>query len=154
MVRKGIYSTLLARLWYRVLTCHLIGAGHIARSNNLHSYFVFQSLIAGGNFSLAMLLVVITNCAAVFTVPPMLVWLTDLTSKVNVARFGLIMLLFFLVIVLPTIVSNTVGSCKFLIPFSSMHRAFTLLYQPRRVWRGSWRAPSMFFEPSGIPCSC
>ena len=68
----------------------------------------FQSLLAGGNFPLAMLLMAVTNVAAVFTVPPMLVWMTDLTSGVNVTRFGILMVVFSLVAVLPTIVSITV----------------------------------------------
>jgi len=65
----------------------------------------FQSLLAGGNFSLALLLMTITNVAAIFTVPPMLVWMTELSSGVNVARFGILMLIFFLGSVLPAIVS-------------------------------------------------
>lgn len=65
----------------------------------------FQSLLAGGNFSLALLLMTITNVAAIFTVPPMLVWMTELSSGVNVARFGILMLVFFLGSVLPAIVS-------------------------------------------------
>ena len=71
---------------------------------------LLQSLIAGGSFSLALLLMVITNGVAVFTVPPMLVWLTDLNSRVNALRFGILMLVFFLVTLLPTIVSNIVKS--------------------------------------------
>jgi len=63
------------------------------------------SLLAGGNFSLALLLMTITNVAAIFTVPPMLVWMTELSSGVNVARFGILMLIFFLGSVLPAIVS-------------------------------------------------
>ena len=72
----------------------------------------FQSLLAGGNFSLALLLMTITNVAAIFTVPPMLVWMTELSSGVNVARFGILMLIFFLGSVLPAIVStfHIVGS--------------------------------------------
>lgn len=69
---------------------------------------MFQSLLAGGNFSLALLLMVVTNLAGVFSVPPMLVWMTDLNSRVNVARFGNIMLVFALITILPTIVSITV----------------------------------------------
>lgn len=65
----------------------------------------FQSLLAGGNFFLALLLMTITNVAAIFTVPPMLVWMTELNSGVNVARFGILMLIFFLGSVLPAIVS-------------------------------------------------
>ena len=49
----------------------------------------------------------ITNIAAIFTVPPMLVWMTELNSGVNVARFGILMLIFFLGSVLPAIVSIT-----------------------------------------------
>ncbi|KAJ7360597.1 hypothetical protein OS493_015705 [Desmophyllum pertusum] len=64
------------------------------------------SLLAGGNFPLAMLLMAVTNVAAVFTVPPMLVWMTDLTSGVNVTRFGILMIVFSLVAVLPTIIGK------------------------------------------------
>ena len=54
-----------------------------------------------------MLLMAVTNVASVFTVPPMLVWLTDLNSGVNLSRFGILMLVFCLVTLLPTIVSST-----------------------------------------------
>ena len=67
----------------------------------------FQSLLAGGSFPLAMLLMAVTNVVSVFTVPPMLVWLTDLNSGVNLSRFGILMLVFCLVTLLPTIVSGT-----------------------------------------------
>ena len=73
----------------------------------------FQSLLAGGNFSLALLLMTITNVAAIFTVPPMLVWMTELSSGVNVARFGILMLVFFLGSVLPATVSISYGRNEF-----------------------------------------
>ena len=47
----------------------------------------------------------ITNVAAIFIVPHMLVWMTDLNSRVNVQRFGILMLVFFVVSVIPAIVS-------------------------------------------------
>ena len=72
-----------------------------------HIFSSFQSLLAGGSFPLAMLLMTVTNVASVFTVPPMLVWLTDLNSGVNLSRFGILMLVFCLVTLLPTIVSST-----------------------------------------------
>lgn len=73
--------------------------------STLFFLFFFQSLLAGGNFSLAILLMAITNFAGVFSVAPMLIWMTDLSSGVNVNRFGNIMIVFALVTVLPTIVS-------------------------------------------------
>ena len=95
----------------------------------------FQSLLAGGNFSLALLLMTITNVAAIFTVPPMLVWMTELSSGVNVARFGILMLVFFLGSVLPAIVS---------IPYiTDSHRAgliavpLSLLLTPVHVFKFS-----------------
>lgn len=72
-----------------------------------HIFSSFQSLLAGGSFPLAMLLMTVTNVASVFTVPPMLVWFTDLNSGVNLSRFGILMLVFCLVTLLPTIVSST-----------------------------------------------
>ena len=72
-----------------------------------HIFSSFQSLLAGGSFPLAMLLMAVTNVVSVFTVPPMLVWLTDLNSGVNLSRFGILMLVFCLVTLLPTIVSST-----------------------------------------------
>lgn len=64
------------------------------------------SLLAGGNFSLAILLMAITNFAGVFSVAPMLIWMTDLSSGVNVNRFGNIMIVFALITVLPTIIGK------------------------------------------------
>ena len=101
--------------------------------------FPFQSLIAGGSFSLALSLMVVTNVVALFTVPPMLVWLTDLTSRVNVSRFGILILMFFLISFLPTIVSSIyiVGilTGQFLTPYPTLHRpaAFSGLVYVVRV---------------------
>lgn len=64
------------------------------------------SLLAGGSFPLAMLLMAVTNVVSVFTVPPMLVWLTDLNSGVNLSRFGILMLVFCLVTLLPTMIGS------------------------------------------------
>ena len=86
------------------LVFRLIWTGKIFQST-LFFLFFFQSLLAGGNFSLAILLMAITNFAGVFSVAPMLIWMTDLSSGVNVNRFGNIMIVFALVTVLPTIVS-------------------------------------------------
>lgn len=61
------------------------------------------SLIAGGNFSLALLLMVVTNSVGVFIVSAMLVWLTDLSSGVSLTRLGEITLVFFLNCFLPTV---------------------------------------------------
>ena len=72
-----------------------------------HIFSSFQSLLAGGSFPLAMLLMTVTNVASVFTVPPMLLWLTDLNTGVNLSRFGILMLVFCIVTLLPTIVSST-----------------------------------------------
>ena len=100
------------------LVFRLISTGEIFLSFRIpcFSFFFFQSLLAGGNFSLAILLMAITNFAGVFSVAPMLIWMTDLSSGVNVNRFGNIMIVFALVTVLPTIVSisrraieNTLG---------------------------------------------
>ena len=89
------------------LVFRLISTGEIFLSFRIpcFSFFFFQSLLAGGNFSLAILLMAITNFAGVFSVAPMLIWMTDLSSGVNVNRFGNIMIVFALVTVLPTIVS-------------------------------------------------
>ena len=73
----------------------------------------FQSLIAGGNFSLALLLMVVTNSVGVFIVSAMLVWLTDLSSGVSLTRLGEITLVFFLNCFLPTAVSNGVGQASY-----------------------------------------
>ena len=83
---------------------------------------MFQSLLAGGNFSLALLLMVVTNLAGVFSVPPMLVWMTDLNSRVNVARFGNIMLVFALITILPTIVSITVLRVTIIVDYRLIFR--------------------------------
>ena len=89
------------------LVFRVISTGKIFLSFRIpcFSFFFFQSLLAGGNFSLAILLMAITNFAGVFSVAPMLIWMTDLSSGVNVNRFGNIMIVFALVTVLPTIVS-------------------------------------------------
>ena len=88
------------------LVFRLISTGKIFLSFRVPCFsFFFQSLLAGGNFSLAILLMAITNFAGVFSVAPMLIWMTDLSSGVNVNRFGNIMIVFALVTVLPTIVS-------------------------------------------------
>ena len=89
------------------LVFRLISTGEIFLSFRIpcFSFFFFQSLLAGGNFSLAILLMAITNFAGVFSVAPMLIWMTDLSSGVNVNRFGNIMIVFALITVLPTIVS-------------------------------------------------
>lgn len=60
-------------------------------------------LVAGGNFSLALVLMLITNSVSVFTASAMLVWLTDLSSGVSIARLGEITLMFLLTCVLPTV---------------------------------------------------
>ena len=45
---------------------------------------------ANGNYALALLLTVITNTSAVFTIPPMLKWLAKFTSDVELDIAALI----------------------------------------------------------------
>ena len=63
---------------------------------------------ANGNYALALMLTVVTNICATFTIPPMLSWLGDVSDEVSLDVASLILKLT-LTVLIPLIVGKMIG---------------------------------------------
>ena len=63
--------------------------------------------MAGGDTTLSLLLMLITNVLGIFIVPPLLMVMTDLNDSVPFKDLGFLVVCMFLTVHLPTIVSIT-----------------------------------------------
>ena len=70
-------------------------------------------MLAGGDTTLSLLLMLITNVLGIFIVPPLLMVMTDLNDSVPFKDLGFLVVCMFLTVHLPAIVSITLLKVSF-----------------------------------------